>query len=325
MTNQEALELIKRTERCFVVWATDRNEVVAVHRVGPNNNPEEMARPLQAMSTDYQGPTAGRFFESANVTLGTLEAQQTDQARINRRVEIFNEWAETPTEGLIRILERTDFQDPMDAYHGSSVIIRMLYRYRWRELTAAQLDRLDKVAATPAPDRLEQSAKDGLECYLCVLRGDPERLKRFWERRMSRGIDAPSWDAFTTAAGDLRVTYPEIIAQLIDTVGKPFMFGPRFEAMVALGKIGAPAGARAAEVIRAAVYDSTPEIIGARDRSVSRIMSDDAGWLVCAACERGQVPSAGDRVPWTRACGSCYGLGFVLRHLSGAHDETNRD
>ena len=324
MTNEEALELIKRTERCFVVWATDRNEVVAVHRVGPNNNPEEMARPLQAMSTDYQGPTAGRFFESADVTLETLEAQQSDTARINRRVEVFSEWAETPTEGLIRILERSDFQHPMDAYHGSSVIIQMLYHHRRRELTEDQLGRLDAIAASPVPDRLDRSARDGLECYLSVLRGDPERLRRFWERRLSKGKDFSVWDVFTTAAGDLRVSHPEIIAQLIDTVEKPFLFGPRFEAMVALGKIGPPAGTRAAEVIGAAIYDSSAEVVGARDRSIERILSADADWLVCAACERGRTPWVNYGVPTTRACGDCYGLGFVPCHTPEARDETNR-
>lgn len=212
MTNEEALELIKRTERCFVIWAADRNEILAVRPVGPRETPAEVMHSLRAMSTDRQGQTGGRFFESASVTLETLEARQADRARINRRVEIFNEWVETPTGGLIRILERSDFKHPMDACHGSQVIIRMLYRYRWRELTAEQLDRLEAVAATPAPDRPEQSAKDGLECYLSVLRGDPERPGRFWEKRMSRGsmrrAGTPSRRRRATCASPARRSRP---------------------------------------------------------------------------------------------------------------------
>lgn len=57
MMNEEALELIKGTEQCFVIWAQDRNEIVAVNPVGVVSNADDLLPSLRAMSTDYQGPT----------------------------------------------------------------------------------------------------------------------------------------------------------------------------------------------------------------------------------------------------------------------------
>lgn len=49
MKNEEALELIRRTERCYVVWARDRNEIVAVHPVGSSGSSEEYGSPSEAL------------------------------------------------------------------------------------------------------------------------------------------------------------------------------------------------------------------------------------------------------------------------------------
>src|SRR5262245_23082393 len=118
LSNEEALDLIRKSERCFVVWAEDKNVIIAVHPLPAQDTLEQRIAPLASMSTNYDGPTVGRYFESAAVTLETLEAQQSDISRIARRIEIFNAWQNYSTDELISILESWSFSEPMDSYHG---------------------------------------------------------------------------------------------------------------------------------------------------------------------------------------------------------------
>jgi hypothetical protein len=116
--------------------------------------------------------------------------------------------------------------------------------------------------------------------------------------------------------GDLRPRDPEPIEILIQTVSfaAPMMFGQRCEALRSLGKVGSPAGPRAARGIRERIFDSAPWVVELRERVLSRIETPESAWQGCLQCYRGRVP---DR-PWDHGhCATCLGLGFV-RHAGDA-------
>jgi hypothetical protein len=106
--------------------------------------------------------------------------------------------------------------------------------------------------------------------------------------------------------GDLRPRDGEPIDLLIQTVSFPeqTLFGPRCEAMRSLGKIGAPAGVRAARGIRATIYDSEPWVVALRERVLARIETPEEMWTGCSRCYWGRVPGDGE-------CSTCLGLGFM--------------
>ncbi|HET9530490.1 MAG TPA: hypothetical protein VFQ92_09070, partial [Blastocatellia bacterium] len=159
LSNEDALELIRRSERCFVVWAEDKGVIIAVHPLPAQDTIEQRIAPLSSMSTDYDDPTVGRYFESTAITLETLEAQQADILRVARRVEIFNAWQNCSTDELISILEIWSFSEPMDSYHGSSHIVEQIYRFRSSDLSDTQLDRLERIARSPSSIKLNQAAR----------------------------------------------------------------------------------------------------------------------------------------------------------------------
>ena len=87
------------------------------------------------------------------------------------------------------------------------------------------------------------------------------------------------------------------------------MFGPRCEALRSLGKVGAPAGPRAARGIRGTIYDSMPWVVELRERVLQRIETSESAWTGCSRCYWGKIPGR----PWQDHgyCAACLGLGFV--------------
>ena len=306
LTNEEALRLIKECEECYVVWATDQNAVVAVHSISTE---DERLKALASMRTDYEGPTKGRFLKSKDVTIQTLQNEQAETTRIAARVAIFNAWTNCGIDALMDIVIERRFQEPMDVFHGSSHIINRLYKIYGPQLTRRHLARLEQFAQATNLGNDQESAQERLQCFLAVLQNDPDRLKVFWERHHHPNVDWSTWDAFTDAAGDLPTLDQDIIAQLIKVVETPFMFGPRMEAMVALGKIGPPSGLLAADVIEKSIYDSSAQVAAIRNRVVARIRQLASEWIQCPRCYRGYVDGINYNIPSVDTCAECLGLG----------------
>lgn len=149
-----------------------------------------------------------------------------------------------------------------------------------------------------------------------MLAGDYPRLKRSWVRAHPEIFQDVLWHPVLLACiGDLRPREGEPIERLIQTVSSPdLLFGPRYEAMLALGKIGAPAGPRAVQGIRATVHDRDEALVEVRERVVARIETPLDAWLGCPRCYWGHVPGRA----WsdTGPCSSCLGLGVVARGLN---------
>ena len=306
MTNEEALRLIKSsTGNSFVVWSLTDNAVLAVHAVPPGETGLELLDTISDGNPTYPGPVKARFLDPRTTTLATLEEQQHEEDQVNRRVNIFRSWVESSTDELLRILENVEFRPPMDAFHGHRHIVRQLYYSPDRVLSREQLGRLDAIARPP-----QDLVADQLECALAVLHKDRDRLERFWSRRSATHGVSDS-EAFTIAAGDLQLDSRDVVEHLIETVRRPNLFEPRFNAMVALGKIGAPAGDDAASAIAEHIYESSQWVAAVRSLSIQRIRTSASDWSACADCVRGMVPDMDDGLPYFRPCPACYGLSWI--------------
>ena len=311
LSNAQALELIKQFPACFVVWATDKNAIVAVHPLPSVATAEERQTALAGMISDHVGPTKARFFESSTVTLETLEREQADTGRIEKRVAIFRSWSDSSVETLVSILESETFEWPMDAFHGCSYIIEEIYSYRSGELTSDMLNRLQKIADERSARTKEGSNWKKLQFFLSVLRHDNARFLKLWDLYMEKAADFSLWSEAATAAGDLRVTDGGVISQILGVLLNSLMFGPRFEAMIALGKIGPPASLRAAEAIRKTIYDSSPSVAEIRKRVIDRITEPEEAWRKCPKCVRGKRQGKSNESPNARHCKDCLGLAVV--------------
>ncbi len=313
MTNEEALRLIKATEYCYVEWSTQENVVVAVHALQKGA--------LSRMPNGCGGLTKGRFLDPAAVSIETLRNEQAETDRVSARQRIFWSWQASRTDDLVLLLETAAFPAPMDAFHGARHIIEQIYYARSPELSPGQIERLDCVAAAGPLDR---AVTYRLECWLAVIHNDRKRLERFWRLGLARTVNLAVWSDFAIAAGDLPLDLHDVTDDFVATVARPGMFGPRFNAMLALGKIGASAGDRAASAILEHIYDSNEGLAALRDRVVSRIRTPASDWSPCKSCVKGMVAELGEDIPHFKACQLCLGLGHVRDGSSPTTDWSRR-
>ena len=305
MTNEDAFTRIKATESCFVVWSPALNEVVTVTPCKAGNQAPDVV--LEAM-TAGDGPKVGRFFISATVTMNTLRDQQTEIARTAQRVRILHTLPAWDTEQLIVPLETGVFPATFSARDDGELLIRELYYARVNQLSPQQLARLDALAAETSSSALGSNTRCNLECALAVMRADRSRLEHLWEPRIARNGHA-QWSNLITAVGDLALHRDDIIATLVRMVETAWPFQIRFESMLALGKIGAPAGEPAAASIATHIYDSSEEVSAVRDQVLSRIRTPRSAWKPCGVCVRGMVRRVGH---WNfTECSQCLGIGHV--------------
>ena len=139
---------------------------------------------------------------------------------------------------------------------------------------------------------------------------DRDRLERFWSRWIGT-VKLAASDAFATATGDLQLDSGPVIDSFMEVVRSSGMFGPRFDAMVALGKIGSSAGETAAAAIAAHIYQSSQQVAAVCDLSIERIRSSASDWRPCRVCVRGMVPVVHGVIPRFAACPACKCLGWV--------------
>jgi hypothetical protein len=201
------------------------------------------------------------------------------------------------------MLEEDDFQPPMDSFHGPRHIIEQLYYAADRVVSQEQLERLDAVAVCRR-GRFENPLWTETQCCLAVLSKDRRRLERLWSPR-------GTWQAFTVAAGDLQLDSRHVVDHLVETVRRPFMFAPRFDAMLALGKIGRTAGEDAAAEIEEHIYESSEEVAALRLLSTQRIRTSVSDWRSCPDCVRGRVRDNSHVIPSFKSCATCRGLSWI--------------
>jgi hypothetical protein len=314
MTNEEALRLIKSTKYCFVVWSSLTREVIAV-------------RPQESASVDLsrvaivfgkEADVRGRVFDSATVSMSTLLEEQSDMAGLAERQRTVGSWRTCETDSLIRLLETGEFPPHTSVRRDSRLLIDEIYYARADGLSPQQVARLEAVAAQRYFSVLGSDAAYKLECALAVILNDRPRLERFWRLHSDKRLRYFS-RGFAIAAGDLALDLPDVIESFVATVENGWPFASRFSAMLALGKIGAAAGSRAADSIAAHIYDSSESVSTLRDRVLLRIRTPSSDWQTCDSCVRGMVPRPPDQFPGFERCSQCCGLGHTHSAMTQKH------
>lgn len=309
ISNEDALELIKSAKECFVVWVTDVNAIISVRILPESISVNDRLNVLGEMQIDYSGPTKGRFLNSSTTTLETLKYEQSEIAENNRRIEIIDAWERSIPENLIQLLEANSFPQPITSSHGTQFIIKLLGRLRRGELTESQMDRLTALIQRRMREGNELISWKTLRIHLARLRGDKEQLLQLWERYFSGFFGNEEWEAFIDAVGQLRIDDSRIIDHLIGVVERSVMFGPRYFAMMALGKLGSLAGTRAADAIERHIYESSLLLAMQRKRILQRINESDAEWRKCNACYKKTEPAPEGSE--NDVCSICFNLEYI--------------
>lgn len=304
MTIDEALEMVRQTEECWIVFNSEKGEVLSVEENHPDETHQDMFAHLATLSR-FNQPVMTRFFTSAEVTRKVLESQQSESERVRTRTRVLTEWSQAPTEKLLGILERGQYDYPMNKDFDSTIIVNLLWELRRDELTLPARERLRILLSRAA---LCEAARNKLRIYLAALSDDERQLKAIWTG-VEPGRDGWS-DGFALmdALAHVATEDQEIIGDMLAIFDTGMPFGGKFDTMIALGKIGPIAGPRAAATIRRTVHDSQPWIIAARDRVLERLVSVEDAWTMCGACCYGRVSEA-ERFG-AQACPACLGLGF---------------
>jgi len=304
MTIDEALEIASGTEKCWIVWNTDTGEILSVEEVQSGAGSGVLEPRIQGLSR-FPVPVKSRYLESRNVTRELLERERDNTFRVKARTRILTDWYHAPVEALVRILERGEYSPPMQRDYDSGILVAHLWEAHRDESTEGIRARLRVLVGTPA---LCEAATRQLEIQLLALAGDHAALRAIWRgERPGRTCFADQFllmDCFAY----LRTTDPEVINDFTNVVERSEMFGPRRDAMLALGKLGPVAGPQAARVIRASIHDSSPELVAVRERVLQRLEGAD-DWERCGACCYGQVhwPESHGML----ACPGCLGLGYL--------------
>ena len=255
-----------------------------------------------------ESPTAhkGDSWSRGRSRAGCSRKRWRETARTQERVSIYNQWAIARTESLVGLLEGGDSDERIGSTHGNDYLIHLLYRLRWHELGPFR-DRLVAIAGRNPRNPSEREALLQLAQYLAVFDGDVGGLIALFRGR-------PRWTClidFLESFGDIRIRDPILVWQIINVVEAPGMFGPRYEAMVALGKIGRYAGPRAVEVIQRRIFDSTESVRAVRDRVLRRIQTPSYTWVGCPHCCRGWISVKTYDIASPGPCPTCLGLGVV--------------
>ena len=310
MTNTEALRLIKTHDGfCLVVWSLKLNEIVGVHALGNGSRAYDEAWPTNPENAPY----IGTHVDASTATLELLDARQKENDRDGishaERVRIFRAWHDGPVEDLFHLLETDTIPAVVGQDDGERLILENIYYARAASLSRQHLARLN--AALRVFNASGSASAFKFECRLAVIEGDRQRLLRYWDRRPAK---SEAYDAdFVRAAGDLQVDRQDILDYLVWCVAGPG-WGPflwRLGAMVALGKIGAPAGETSAAAIEKHIYDSDAVVAEIRRLTIARIRTPPTDWKPCDFCVKGNADDPDHPFFFVR-CRACFGLGYVL-------------
>jgi hypothetical protein len=237
--------------------------------------------------------------------------RQEEADRVAGRVRTLSQWSTAPVGELLRILEIGNYRFPMRRDFDSRLLLEHLWDVHRDELTDEPQARLYALIGSPV---LSQRASDQCDAYLLALRGARDEIERLWRSGHSKFPEDSTFSKIShrvllDCICHVQVGDRAIIEGLIDDLGKDtWLFLPRFETMLALGKLKAARGTRAAQVIKRSIYDSTAAVINARERVLARLMTDPGSWERCTNCCHGRV--RGDSCT-SGDCPICLGLGSV--------------
>lgn len=247
---------------------------------------------------------------------------QEEADRVAGRIRFLKRWSTASVEELIEILECGEFTYPMGQDFDSRVILEHLWELHRDELTPTIQERLQILIGT---SRLPHRASDQCNAYLLAFRNERDEVMKLWHARGEKSSVEPwfsriSRKVLLDCICHVQIDDRAIVEGLVEDVAATgWLFSPRFDTMVALGKLRASKGTRAAEVIRQSIYDSTAEIIATRERVLERLLTDPDDWIRCVNCCYGRIH--GDSCT-SETCPTCLGLGLVHsigRNLPESH------
>jgi hypothetical protein len=108
----------------------------------------------------------------------------------------------------------------------------------------------------------------------------------------------------------LQIADDSIVESLATCVATKGMFGPRFDAMVALGSLDGAIGTKAPDVIEEHIYESGPNVAAVRTRVLERLRGRAELWETCRRCCHGNVHGP---TGYKQPCPECLGLAVVRR------------
>jgi len=264
-------------------------------------------------SVPFEATTVSRFFESASLTSTSLSDWIEETRRwhepLHARFKIINGWRYQPLSDLVAILESGDFPDSSTS-NDSEILLGLIFAVRDRELTPDLIRRLWAVADSEQVKTSGEPFEGTLRLSLWGYEMKTAEFVRYWHAHRHGGM-VPFLVGPSKFAGDLRVTDQVIVNDLICLVRAQWPFGIKPPAIIALGKVGSPAGSEAARAIREEVYDSTDWIIAQRDRVLARIETAPELWSECTNCRRGKIVDESSFCCTLRDCPECYGLGLI--------------
>ncbi len=329
MTIDEAFALVGQAEYYQVVWRFDTGEITSVTAL--DEKPGKMFwSQLRQSLKDSNPPLKGTFFKTAKLTWEALEdiTQNTAEREAQRRHEIatrqaiLNRWANQPAEQLLDILETASYEWPMGSHWDMQFLMEHLFYFHHDDLKGSLKQRLHHLAARqpPFPEieawRWALRLNFELRVYLATLDHDTDTLFDIWRETSieTSYISDMNWALLMECYAFAGGKDAAIIDDLVEHVehSRVFFFH-RYEAMLNLGRIGAAAGSRAVEVIRAVIYDSSPTVTALRERVCERISIPDSAWTPCPHCYHGYVLGAGDHSFSRQICRVCLGIGFVAK------------
>lgn len=304
MTLDEAVAEIRRVGECIVVADVESGEVIEV-RPGFGGPDDDHRRVYVGAPWIH----AGRRIAADAVTVEGLAPRIAEARTDAKRLATYYGWVALPPAELVALLESFRFED-RKLWQGPLMIAERLFLYP-RDAIEPFAERVEHVMAR----RRNDYGFDGRMSWytrskLAVIARDLRRFRAVWERDDRPWVGLHSHPDFSESAGDLGIPDPDLIEILLLTVsGDDLLYGHRGPAMQALGKIGAPSGPRAVQIIRAHIFDSTPGIIAERERVIERIETSESAWQPCPSCSWGMVP----RNLGSDTCQTCLGLAVVRR------------
>jgi len=307
MTIDEALTKIKQKDRCWVIWDSDTGEVLSVDRFERNNS---LGSPNRCQ--------IGRLLTSANISRTVLELQERDILRANLRGRILTEWYEAPFENVLLLLERGQYEEPMQKDFDSDYLVDHLWKVHRDDWQPVARVRLSTLIAT---DLLSPSASQHLGWCLHALDGREADLLALWRNPASTYPYNDTWHLMECLA-HTGTKDAGLINDLVRMIGQDGLFEPRRIAVRTLAQIGHAAWPEAAAAIRSNIRDGEPWITAFRDRALERIGSPDEEWTRCSHCCFGYIhPQKGHGVA---ECPACFGIGVTRidsrRHSSFANE-----
>lgn len=315
MTIDQALEIIKQSEECLIVWRTDTGEIIKVENLDKKVSPENFLEHLSLMPSNLNEKESGKLIQyasgfrtSKDIDKQYLEKERDEYLKMDLRVKIINQWTEQLVGELISILETQDFPYPIDE-DDIYILLERIFDFHSQELGETELKRLWRLVKN---ENLAEKDKILLEFHLLFFEWKKEEFVELYKgvffmnplRWVSRYVDY--------YIGDLQIADKFVLKNYHQLLKNPqVLFGAKYPAMIALGKIGNDSGEESAKIIEKVIYDSEEYIIKARNLVLKRIRTPASDWERCPKCYFGRVQgSYGDMVTM-QDCADCAGLGWI--------------